>query len=171
MKCAKGASTIVQKYVTKGPDCSKIYFQRIRNGQDVPEDEETQTRNEVKEYLDCRYICEQDACWGILGFDIHRHYPAVERLPVHLPDENNINYDANANMAEIISNEFLKRTMLTQWFAANRAYETARDLTYLEFPSKWRWLSDTRTWESRQTQGKSGRLYCVHPSVGERYYL
>ena len=97
------------KYVTKGPDCSKIYLQRLRNGEDVPEDEETQARNEVKEYLDCRYICEQDACWRIFGFDIHRHYPAVERLPVHLPYENNINYDTNAIMAEIVSDEFLKK--------------------------------------------------------------
>jgi hypothetical protein len=50
------------KYVTKGPDCSKAYFQKIKNGEEVPLDEETQTRNEVKEYLDCRYISEQDAC-------------------------------------------------------------------------------------------------------------
>ena len=77
------------KYVTKGADCSKAYIQRLRNGEDTPVDEETQTRNEVREYLDCRYICEQDACWRIFGFDIHRHYPPVERLPVHLPDENN----------------------------------------------------------------------------------
>lgn len=41
----------------------------------------------------------------------------------------------------------------------------------MEFPSKWRWLSDTRTWESRKTKGKIGRLYYVHPSVGERYCL
>jgi hypothetical protein len=77
------------KYVTKGLDCSKIYLQRIRNGEDVPYDEETSSRNEVKEYLDTRYICEQDSCWRIYDFDIHRHYPAVERLPVHLPNENN----------------------------------------------------------------------------------
>jgi hypothetical protein len=159
------------KYVTKGPDCSKIYLQRLRNGEDVPEDEETQARNEVKEYLDCRYICEQDACWRIFGFDIHRHYPAVERLPVHLPYENNINYDTNANMAEIVSDEFLKKTMLTEWFTANRTYESARSLTYLEFPSKWRWVKDKRIWEPRQSKGKIGRLYYVHPSVGERYYL
>jgi hypothetical protein len=57
------------KYVTKGPDCSKIYLQRIRNGEDVPYDEETSSRNEVKEYLDTRYICEQDSCWRIYGFD------------------------------------------------------------------------------------------------------
>jgi len=160
------------KYVTKGPDCSKVYFQRLRNGEDVPEDENTQTRNEVKEYLDCRYICEQDACWRIFGFDIHRHYPAVERLPVHLPDENNILYHINSNMTQIVSSDFLKRTMPTEWFAANRAYEAARTLTYLEFPSKWRWDANTRTWEARQSsKGKIGRLYYVHPFVGEIYYL
>jgi hypothetical protein len=40
------------KYVTKGPDCSKLYLQRVLDGQDTPVDEETNTRNEVKEYLD-----------------------------------------------------------------------------------------------------------------------
>lgn len=74
-------------------------------------------------------------------------------------------------MAEIISNDFLERTMLTEWFVANRKYESARNLTYLDFPTKWRWAIDTRTWEPRQTKGKIGRLYYVHPSVGERYYL
>ena len=75
-------------------------------------------------------------------------------------------------MAQIASNDFLKRTMLTEWFAANRAYESARTLTYLEFPSKWRWDLQTRTWEPRQSsKGKIGRLYYVYPSVGERYYL
>jgi hypothetical protein len=28
------------KYVIKGPDCSKMYFQRIRNGLDTPYDED-----------------------------------------------------------------------------------------------------------------------------------
>jgi hypothetical protein len=38
--------------VTKGPDCSKAYLQKIANGEETPMDEETNTRNEVKEYLD-----------------------------------------------------------------------------------------------------------------------
>jgi len=159
------------KYVTKGPDCSKAYLQKIRNGEEVPIDEETQTRNEVKEYLDCRYICEQDACWRVFGFDIHRHYPSVERLPVHLPDENNILYDENANMSEIVTNDFFRRTMLTEWFECNKNNPSARDLTYLEFPSKWCWIKDKRIWEPRHSGNKIGRLYYVHPSVGERYYL
>ena len=159
------------KYVTKGPDCSKAYIEHIKKGEEVAIDETTQTRNEVQEYLDCRYICEQDACWRVFGYDIHRHFPSVERLPVHLPGENNIVYNEETNMVEVVSNEFLRRTMLTQWFEANKQYPEARTLTYLEFPSKWRWMQDRRAWEPRCLGGKIGRIYYVHPSVGERYYL
>jgi hypothetical protein len=86
--------------------------------------------------LDTRSICEQDLCWCIYGFDIHRHYPAVERLPMHLPNENNITYDAHANIERIASNAFYKRTMLTTLFEANQYFEEVRNLTYCDFPSK-----------------------------------
>lgn len=159
------------KYVTKGADRSKVYLQRIQNGEDAPHDHETETRNEVKEYLDCRYICEHDACWRIFGFDIHRHFPPVQRLSVHLENENNITCDENANMSDILSEEFLRRTTLTQWFVANQMYQKARTLTYCDFPKKWRYDESTRTWIPRHSGFKIGRLYYVHPSVGERYYL
>jgi hypothetical protein len=127
------------KYVTKGPDCSKLYLQRVLDGQDTPVDEETNTRNEVKEYLDARFICPYDSCWRIFGFEIHRHFPPVTRLPVHLPNENYITYHANSNMSHILSQEYLRRTMLTEWFVANQVHESARSLTYTDFPSEWRW--------------------------------
>ena len=160
------------KYVTKGPDRGKVYIERIRSGQPAPYDDQTKTRNEVKEYLDCRYICEQDACWRIFGFDIHRHYPPVERLPVHLPDDNCIVYDTHADLTKIASLEFLRRTMLTEWFVANQNSPLGKDLTYCEFPSRYTWDSSSRSWNARQRGGgKIGRLYYVHPSVGERYFL
>lgn len=59
------------KYVTKGPDRSKVFLQRIQNDSDVPYDEDTHTKNEIKEYLDTRYICDKDSMWQILGYDIH----------------------------------------------------------------------------------------------------
>jgi hypothetical protein len=42
------------KYVTKGPNCSKAYLRKITNGEDTPLDEETNTKHEVKEYLDAK---------------------------------------------------------------------------------------------------------------------
>jgi hypothetical protein len=160
------------KYVTKGADCSKAYLQRIKRGHSTPYDKDTDTINEVKEYLDCRYICEQDACWRIFGYDIHRHYPAVERMPVHLPNENFVTFKAKAKVGRLVDTEFLKRTMLTQWFVCNQISPEARLLTYPQFPSKWIWDQRDRKWyKRRQQHGKIGRLHYVHPSAGERYYL
>jgi len=160
------------KYVTKGADCSKAYLQRVKRAQQAPYDDETKTINEIKEYLDYRYICEQDACWRMFGYDIHRHYPAVERMPVHLPNENFITFSARAKMDRLVSTEFLKRTMLTQWFVCNELFPEARVLTYPEFPSKWIWDQRDRRWTKRKQQhGKIGRLHYVHPSAGDRYYL
>ena len=160
------------KYVTKGADCSKAYPQRVKRAQQASYDDETKTINEIKEYLDCRYICEQDACWRMFGYDIHRHYPAVERMPVHLPNENFITFSARAKMDRLVSTEFLKRTMLTQWFVCNELFPEARALTYPEFPSKWIWDQRDRRWTKRKQQhGKIGRLHYVHPSAGDRYYL
>jgi len=160
------------KYVTKGADCSKVYLERIRRAESAPYDRDTDTVNEVREYLDCRYICEQDACWRIFGYDIHRHYPAVERMPVHLPNENFITFSARSRMDRVVSEEFLRKTMLTEWFICNQQNPDARNLTYPQFPSRWKWEHKDRIWERRQQrQGKIGRLHYVHPSAGERYYL
>ena len=160
------------KYVTKGADCSKAYLQRVKRGQQTPFDDDTQTINEVKEYLHCRYICEQDACWRMFGYDIHRHFPAVERMPVHMPNENFITFSARAKMDKLLSAEFLRRTMLTQWFVCNELFPEARTLTYPEFPSKWVWDQRDRRWSKRkQRHDKIGRLCYVHPLAGERYYL
>ena len=160
------------KYVTKGADCSKAYLQRVKKGQPAPYDDETNTINEVKEYLDCRYICEQDACWRIFGYDIHRHHPAVERMPVHLPNENFVSFSARTKMEKLVSAEFLRRTMLTQWFKCNAVFPEARALTYPQFPSRWLWDQRDRKWHKRRQKfGKIGRLHYVHPSAGERYYL
>jgi hypothetical protein len=160
------------KYITKGPNCSKAYLQKITSGVDTPIDEESSLRNEVKEYLDTRYICPFDSCWRVFGFENYRHFPSIERMPVHLPNENYIIYTAEKDMSRILSQEFLHRTMLTEWFVANQNYPDGRNLTYCDFPLKWRWNDQTRTYERRQKgDGKIGRIYFVHPSCGERYYL
>jgi hypothetical protein len=81
--------------------------------------------------------------------DIHKHYPAVERMHIHLPNENYIIYNVASNMADILSQSFLQKTMLTEWFATNRENPNARDLTYLDFPSKWQWDEKNRIWIPR----------------------
>jgi hypothetical protein len=100
--------------VTKGPNCSKAYLRKITNGEDTPLDEETNTKHEVKEYLDARYICAFNSCWRVFGFEIHRHYPSVEIMPIHLLNENYITYSTETDMSRMVSDEFLSKTMLTE---------------------------------------------------------
>lgn len=125
--------------------------------------------------MDCRYIYEHDALWGLLGYEINYHWPPVERLPVHLPLVHIVKMRKNAKLKDIIDNpknhNKNHKTMLTEWFAANREHIEARELTYCEFPLKWRWEEKTKTWIKRQRGFKIGRLYYVNPSEGEHFYL
>jgi hypothetical protein len=76
------------KYVNKGPDKATIIFQQIKKDKNESTNQEPKDIDEIKEYLECGYICELDSLWRLLGFDIHYHYPPVERLQVHLPLQN-----------------------------------------------------------------------------------
>jgi hypothetical protein len=62
--------------------------------------------------------------------------------------------------------------MLAEWFIANQLHPEAREFTYCQFPSKWRWEAKSRSWEKRcHHRPKIGCLHYVHPSAGERFYL
>jgi hypothetical protein len=41
-------------------------------------------------------------------------------MTVHLPDKNYITYNSEPDMSRIVSQEFLHKTMLTEWFVANQ---------------------------------------------------
>nr|XP_051229754.1 ATP-dependent DNA helicase PIF1-like [Lolium perenne] len=65
--------------------------------------------------------------------------------------------------------------MLTEWFVANENYPEARDLTYLDFPTGWVWNASQKVWTKRRQKRKIatriGRIYHVHPSTGELFFL
>ena len=55
---------------------------------------------------------------------------------------------------------------------ANKIHEIGKELTYAEFPSKFVWKSQTKSWEKRKRKDYAiGRIYYAHPASGERYYL
>ena len=104
-------------------------------------------------------------------FDIHYRTPSVERLSVHLPFMNNLVYQANRPLADIVDDPRSLKTTLTEWFCANRVYPSARELTYIEFPTRWVWDKKDRAWYPRKGSKKIGRAIYINPSCGELYYL
>ena len=67
------------KYVTKGHD-------RVMMGvQDV--------NDEITNFVNARYVSASEAFWRLYGFEIHRKYPPVEKLPCHLENQQTIVFE------------------------------------------------------------------------------
>jgi len=125
----------------------------------------------VCEYIDCRYLSSHEAIWRLFEFDIHYRTPAVERLDVHFPFMNNVVYPANQPLSAIVHDHRYMQTTLTEWFSANRKFPCARELTYIEFPTKWVWNKKYKEWRPCKGPTKFGRAIYINPSCGELYYL
>jgi len=74
------------KYINKGYDIITAAIVNNTNGSSLHD----QSGDEIKQYLDCRYISPSEACWRIFSFPIHGRNPAVERLFFHLPGEQSV---------------------------------------------------------------------------------
>ncbi|XP_058746103.1 uncharacterized protein LOC131618973 [Vicia villosa] len=58
--------------------------------------------DEIKQYLDCRYVSPAEACWRIFSFPIHGRSPSVERLYFHLEGENPVYYTDHELIDEVL---------------------------------------------------------------------
>ncbi|KAL3038294.1 hypothetical protein AAZX31_01G123700 [Glycine max] len=104
-------------------------------------------QNEIKQYLDCRYVSPPEACWKIFAFPMHARSPAV-------PTKNTI-----------------KESMFTAWMHSNKIYSYGRDLTYHQYISRFVYVARKRCWKPRKQGNTIGRLIWVPPSAGELFYL
>jgi len=72
------------KYVYKGHDCGTIEISRQSDNATKGNMVKT---NEIKKYLDYRYVFASEATWCIFKFDMHERFLAVECLHYHLPNQ------------------------------------------------------------------------------------
>jgi hypothetical protein len=95
--------------------------------------------NEIKKYLDYRYVSASEATWRIFKFDMHEWFPAVEHLQYHLPNQQMVMFDDDDDVQEVAAWSGISRTMLTEWFKTNQKLEVAQSLTFDQFPQQWVW--------------------------------
>ncbi|XP_074303209.1 uncharacterized protein LOC141637635 [Silene latifolia] len=144
------------KYISKGPDKATLVIQE-------------DTQDQIKAYMDCRYLSASEAAWRIFEFGIQERYPSVMRLPVHLEGEQSVVIKDSDMLEEIFEEKNSTNTMMTAWMATNANQPDARTLSYAEFPTKY--VRKEGGWHKRK-QGKCiGRMVYVHPTAGEKYYL
>ena len=158
------------KYINKGPDRVRVLLQEPRVSTNQHNTNEEQI-DEVKRYLDCRYLSAHEACWRLFEFPIHFREPAVQRLVVHLPQQQIVFFNDNENLTGVLHRPAIEKTMFTEWMETNKHYEDARLLTYSDFPTKWVWNSTKKIWTPRKSGRSIGRIIYVHPAAGEVYFL
>jgi hypothetical protein len=154
----------------------KYLFKYIHKGYDrisatVCGKNRDQNVDEIKQYLDCRYISPGEACWRIFSFPIHGRRPAVERMFFHLIGENSIFFTDNQEVEEVLEKPSVTESMFTSWLETNAKYSQARKLTYSEFVSKFVYKKSKKCWQPRKRGFTIGRLIWVPPCTGELYYL
>ena len=78
-------------------------------------------------------------------------------------DDDKINNVVDAN-AEV-------KTMFLAWFEANNTLAEGKDLTYVNFPTRFVWLNQQKMWQPRKKSYYVGRLSYIPVGVGELYYM
>ncbi|XP_058742589.1 uncharacterized protein LOC131625469 [Vicia villosa] len=155
------------KYINKGYD--RITAAIVMNEDGSVSQHETV--DEIKQYIDCRYVSPSEAAWRIYGFSIHGRKPAVERLHFHGEGQNSVFYTDVSPITKVLDKPSVTESMFTSWFEANKKYDEARQLTYSNFVSKFVYVKKKREWKPRQKGYTIGRLIWVPPTTGELYYL
>ena len=165
------ATKYIHKYIYKGHDRTTMAF-----GSD---------QDEIKQYLDARYISASESSWRLFRYNMHEESPNVVRLAVHLPNEQPVIFNANEQPVMVLNRAGAKDTTLTAFFKKNAEEEEednanpiigprqhfSRGLLYQEFPQKYTWNLVKHIWKERQRGFAIGRMYFAHPSSGERFYL
>ncbi|KAJ9183289.1 hypothetical protein P3X46_007166, partial [Hevea brasiliensis] len=142
------------KYLTKGLDRIRMVIEENI----IINDSETSYRqiDEIKAYLNCRYICPHEAAWRIFAFPLHHRNLAILRMSVHLPMMHNIAFDQNQTFHSIFNKPGWEKTI---------------HLTYNQFLREWTWNHKDKQWTPGIGGNTIGRIYYIHPNAGELYYL
>ena len=149
------------KYVYKGSDRCVVQM-----GKDI---------DEIRKYLDGRYISASEACWRLFKFRLHREQPSVMRLMYHLPNSQSVIFEENETVADIIARG-APRTQFLAWFELNEHDPFARQFLYHDIPQHYTFEPKEKIWLRRSERHHQrfptvSRLYSASPASGERYFL
>lgn len=180
------------KYVYKGNDRTlvKVTNQSGSKTKHKPSDQK-ESRDEVQDYIDCRYISSIEAAYRLLEFSMHGRFPSVQPLMVHLPDEQYVVFDADQTIEQLKNRvEKSRKTTLRAWFE-NNAKELAHPLTdeelgfdadgkvkprgpellYHEYPQYYQYEGGKFKRRKNNSKWQLGRLHTANPTQGQRWYL
>ncbi|XP_028060049.1 uncharacterized protein LOC114263666 [Camellia sinensis] len=146
------------KYVYRGHDRVSFHFIANDNGSII---------DEISAYQSARWISPPEAAWHIYKFTFNNISSTVLALHLHLSNMQLVNFKEKDNLPSVLQFGRASRTMLTEYFATNKANTSTRQWLYSEFPEHYVWNVQDRYWKPRQRSGTIGRIVLANPSEGK----
>jgi PIF1-like helicase/Helitron helicase-like domain at N-terminus len=149
----------IHKYVYKGADRTTLAV--------------GSANDEIKRYVQGRYIGPTEAIWRLFEFSTHQEWPPVYHLAVHLEGQHTVYFSDNLTAVQLAEKATRTRSTLMAFFLYNEQNEDGRGLLYSQFPANYTWVAKTCEWKVRERLNGVviGRIYHCSPVSGERYYL
>ena len=146
----------IHKYIYKGGDRATVIL-----------DSE---HDEIKRYLNGRYIGPTEAVWRLFEYSTHGEEPPVMHLALHLPDQQAVYFSENEDPVILRQRMDSSLTTLIAYFKYNSEKADGRGYLYQEFPEYYVYVRK-QGWKPRIQRRSIGRMYSASPIMGERYYL
>ena len=148
------------KYLYKGHDCATV------------EINERLDHDEVKTFVDARYVSAPEASWRLFSFKLHDKSHVIFRLAVHLPAQEMVYFHEGEEQAAAERAEN-RHTHLTAWFKLNRENPDANQYLYQEIPHHFTFDQNRKEWKVRRRNSNKiiSRMYASHPKENERFFL
>ena len=80
-----------------------------------------------------------EALWRIYGFELSKNSPPVMQLQLHLPNMRMVSFRNGQDIERVVNQEGAEKSMLTEYFDANKLHEEACYILYWDFPEWYTW--------------------------------
>ncbi|XP_051165710.1 uncharacterized protein LOC127284357 [Leptopilina boulardi] len=152
------------KYIYKGHDAAAILITDSNGNITLGYDE-------IKQYEENRYVGPVEAYWRIACKNLFKKSHSITRLPVHLPEEQNI-IISETNNGNNVSFNVNKKSKLVDYFDLNVRDLDACNFYYTEIPEYYTWKEKDSKWVKRKGFDNTiGRMYSVNPCQVELFHL
>ena len=164
------AAKYLYKYVTKGPDRAMV-------SAEVEGEEQYDNRNEVHDYENYRCLGSMEAAYRLFAFHIAANKPPVQKLRIHLEDEQDIYFIPGEEERAMQTG---RQTELTAFFQLNEHEKRTKGSDfdplsmprYFETPYDYTYEQKQKMWKKRlRDYGTIGRVHTVNPLAGDIFYL
>lgn len=118
------------KYIYKGHDKTSFNIDQVDTEGNI---------DEIKRFVDARWVTPPKAMWMIFGFTLSENHPSVLKVQLHLPNMHRVMFKAGDNLNDVVARNNALKSMLTEYFVANREHAWARDILYKDFSRIFTW--------------------------------